>query len=109
MLQAVATLLCLPLAWACVQTAPGLLLKQADSSVCGKVNPFWCTMLCGRRQGHVVPFTRIVGPDAWTAADYPSVEAVAHVLNEHQVAELDAAVAQVLQTGKDLKASASSP
>lgn len=55
------------------------------------------------RQGNAVPFTRIDGPDAWTAADYPNVEAVAHVLNEQQVAELDAAVAQVLATGKDLK------
>ena len=54
-----------------------------------------------RRQGHVVPFTVVEGPEAWTAAQYRDNQEYVYVLSEADVAELDAAVAGVRD--RDLK------
>lgn len=48
-----------------------------------------------RRQGHVVPFTVVEGPEAWTVAQYRDNQEYVYVLSEADVAELDAAVAGV--------------
>jgi hypothetical protein len=55
-----------------------------------------------RRQGQVVPFTLVEGPEAWTAAEYQDSSKYTYVLSETDVAELDAAVAGV--AGRDIKA-----
>ena len=54
-----------------------------------------------RRQGHVVPFTVVEGPEAWTVAQYRDNQEYVYVLSEADVAELDAAVAGVRD--RDLK------
>ena len=52
----------------------------------------------------MVPGTIIEGPDAWYAADYKDQpEKFVYVLKPQDIAELDAAVAKFLATGKDLK------
>ncbi|KAG2436556.1 hypothetical protein HYH02_011493 [Chlamydomonas schloesseri] len=55
------------------------------------------------RQGSVVPFTRIEGPDAWVAADFPELEEEMLHLTPEQIAEIDAAVDKVIASGKPLQ------
>ncbi|GIL88823.1 hypothetical protein Vretimale_16958 [Volvox reticuliferus] len=55
------------------------------------------------RQGCVMPFSIVEGPDAWTASDFPVVaDHMLHLTPTH-LAELDAAVGSVLSSGKRLQ------
>ncbi|KAG2496452.1 hypothetical protein HYH03_005676 [Edaphochlamys debaryana] len=64
------------------------------------------TELKTSRQGSVVPFTIIEGPEDWRAADFPELEdAILHLTPEY-VSELDAAVAtaeSLISEGKKLQ------
>lgn len=55
------------------------------------------------RQGSVIPFTSIRGPDAWLAKEYRHSERHIYNLSQQNVAELDAAVAAAKATGKAIK------
>ena len=53
----------------------------------------------------MVPFSVVTGPEAWVAADYPSPSTYTYVFTPEDIAELDSAVAAVVQTGLDIKVS----
>lgn len=55
------------------------------------------------RMGSVVPFTVVEGPEAWVAADYSDPASYTYTLTPADIAELDAAVAGVLQRGLDIQ------
>ncbi|KAK9842564.1 hypothetical protein WJX81_006293 [Elliptochloris bilobata] len=59
------------------------------------------TGLATSRQGRVIPFTIVEGPEAWNAARYRDSQEYVYALSAADVAELDAAVAGV--AGRDLK------
>jgi hypothetical protein len=60
-------------------------------------------VLCTCRMGSVVPFTVVEGPEAWVAADYQDPASYSYTLTPGNIAELDAAVAGVLQRGLDIQ------
>lgn len=62
---------------------------------------WWCSH--SGPQGRVVPFTIIDDPAAWTAADYPDLEQHIQHLSPDDVAELDAAVATAVASGKEVQ------
>ena len=57
------------------------------------------------RQGSVIPFTQIRGPDAWTAKEYKNSEKYIYRLAPSDIAELDRAVAAAKALGKPIQVS----
>lgn len=51
----------------------------------------------------MVPFSVVSGPEAWVAANYPSPSAYSYTFTPEDIAELDSAVASVVQRGLDIK------
>ena len=51
------------------------------------------------------PFTSVIGPSAWYADQYKNSSEHIYDLSPQDLAELDAAVAAVLQSSKDIQAS----
>ncbi len=55
------------------------------------------------RQGYVIPFTPIRGPDAWYARDYADPESYSYHLTVEDVIELDAAIKSAQASHKAIK------
>ena len=55
--------------------------------------------------GSVVPFSVVSGHEAWAAADYPSPSTYTYTFSLEDIAELNSAVASVVQRGLDIKVS----
>ncbi|KAI8467756.1 MAG: hypothetical protein J3K34DRAFT_429454 [Monoraphidium minutum] len=52
------------------------------------------------RQGSIQPYAPIEGPDVWLASDFPDASAYTIELSEAQGAELGAAAARILESGR---------
>jgi len=59
------------------------------------------TTLC--RQGTVVPFTPVHGPENWYAKDYANPESYTYVLSKADISELDAAIDKTRSSGRKLE------
>lgn len=60
-------------------------------------------MCHSRRQGSVIPFTPIQGPEAWLARDYRESERHIYRLTPEDISELDRAVSIATATGKAIQ------
>ena len=83
---------------------------QADRCLCCRSAPTHPTQTQqhpklqeGSRQGNIVPFTPVHGPDAWYAKDYADPASYTYLLSRADVAELDAAVKRVKSSGLKLE------
>ena len=63
--------------------------------------PNKCMSCC--RQGSVIPFTPIQGPDAWYAKDYVQSDKYTYKLTTADIDELDTAIALAKASKKDIK------
>lgn len=61
----------------------------------------WCPLCCSNASVH--PFTPVTGASAWYADQYKHNNEYIYDLSAEDVAELDAAVAAVMKSGKDLQ------
>lgn len=93
----------LPKRQSTVAAATGSVQSNAALSATVLDNPTETRQESGRHASTCKPFQPVTGPHVWYSSEYQDIESYSYTLTPSDLEELTAAIAQVKQTGLDLK------